>query len=182
MTGLVDLERGRLLDLVADRTRAVDGWLQARPFDWLAQVGTAALDPRRGYASALIAPLGHATVVVDHVHAIRLANAVTDQARRQVKQVTLGHRGRTYDPPYRIRKLLVTAAEQLTERGRARLRARDTMRIERGADRSANLDSTRWPLSGAASRYRTAGRADPQLTGHVQVSEPSRFLRGMPPT
>ena len=70
----------------------VDGWLQARSFDWLAQVGTAALDPRRGYASALIAPLGHATVG-DHFHAIRLANAVVDQARRQVKQVTLGHRG-----------------------------------------------------------------------------------------
>jgi transposase len=30
VTGLVDLERGRLLDLVADRTRAaVDGWLHA---------------------------------------------------------------------------------------------------------------------------------------------------------
>ena len=59
MTGLVDLERGRLLDLVADRTRAaVDGWLQARPRDWPAQVGTAALDPRRGCASALVAPLG----------------------------------------------------------------------------------------------------------------------------
>lgn len=41
----------------------VDGWLQARPRDWLAQVGTVALDPRRGYASALIAPLGHVTVV-----------------------------------------------------------------------------------------------------------------------
>ena len=125
----------------------VDGWLQARPRDWLAQVGTVALDPRRGYASALVAPLGHVTVVGDHVHAIRLANAVTDQACRQVKQVTLGHRGRTYDPPYLIRKLLVTAAEQLTQRGRARLQARDTMKIERGADRSANLDSTRWPLS-----------------------------------
>ena len=34
--------------------------------------------PRRGYASALIAPLSHATVVGDHFHAIRLANAVTD--------------------------------------------------------------------------------------------------------
>ena len=32
VTGLVDLERGRLLDVVADRTRAaVDGWLGARP-------------------------------------------------------------------------------------------------------------------------------------------------------
>jgi transposase len=32
ITGLVDLERGRLLDVVADRTRAaVDGWLGACP-------------------------------------------------------------------------------------------------------------------------------------------------------
>jgi hypothetical protein len=61
VTGLVDLERGRLLDLVADRTkRAVDGWLAARPRGWLAQVGTVALDPWRGYASALVTPLGHA--------------------------------------------------------------------------------------------------------------------------
>jgi transposase len=124
VTGLVDLEGGRLLDLVADRTRAaVAGWLGARPAVWLAQVGTVALDPWRGYASALITPLGHATVVVDHFHAIRLANAVVDQVRRRTQQATLGHRGRKQDPLYRIRKPLLTAAEQLTERGRARLRA-----------------------------------------------------------
>jgi transposase len=124
ITGLVDLERGRLLDLVADRTRAaVDGWLGAQPHGWLARVGTVALDPWRGYASALTAPLGHATVVVDHFHAIRLANMVVDQVRRRTQQATLGHRGRKRDPLYRIRKLLLTAAEQLTGRGRARLRA-----------------------------------------------------------
>jgi transposase len=124
VTGLVDLERGRLLDLVADRTRAaVAGWLGARPRDWLTQVGTVALDPWRGYASALTAPLGHARVVVDHFHAIRLANTVVDQVRRRTQQATLGHRGRTRDPLYRIRKLLLTAAEQLTGRGRVRLRA-----------------------------------------------------------
>ena len=83
VTGLVDLERGRLLDLVADRTRRA----------------------------------------VDHFHAIRLANAVVDQVRRRTQQATLGHRGRTHDPLYRIRKLLLTAAEQLTGRGWARLRA-----------------------------------------------------------
>ena len=124
VTGLVDLERGRLLDLVADRTRAaVDGWLGARPHDWLTQVCTVALDPWRGYASALRAPLGHATVVVDHFHAIRLANTVVDQVRRRMQQATLGHRGRKRDPLYRIRKLLLTAAEQLTGRGRVRMRA-----------------------------------------------------------
>jgi transposase len=124
VTGLVDLERGRLLDVVADRTRtAVDSWLGARPRGWLAQVGTVALDPWRGYASALVAPLGHARVVVDHFHTIRLANAVVDQVRRRTQQATLGHRGRKHDPLYRIRKLLLTAQEQLTQRGRVRLRA-----------------------------------------------------------
>jgi transposase len=124
VTGLVDLEGGRLLDVVADRTRAaVDGWLAARSRGWLAQVTTVALDPWRGYASALVGPLGHATVVVDHFHAIRLANAVVDQVRRRVQQATLGHRGRKRDPLYRIRKLLLTAQEQLTSRGRVRLRA-----------------------------------------------------------
>jgi transposase len=124
VTGLVDLERGRLLDVVADRTRAaVDGWLDARSPEWLAQVGTVALDPWRGYAGALVAPLGHARVVVDHFHAVRLANTVVDQVRRRTQQATLGHRGRKRDPLYRIRKLLLTAAEQLTQRGRARLRA-----------------------------------------------------------
>jgi transposase len=124
VTGLVDLERGRLLDLVADRTRAaIDDWLHARPRAWLAQVATVALDPWRGYANALITPLGHATVVVDHFHAIRLANAAVDQARRRTQQTALGHRGRKYDPLYRIRKLLLTAQEQLTQRGRVRLRA-----------------------------------------------------------
>jgi transposase len=124
VTGLVDLERGRLLDVVADRSRAaVDGWLGAQPRDWLARVAMVALDPWRGYASALTAPLGHATVVVDHFHAIRLANVVVDQVRRRTQQATLGHRGRKHDPLYRIRKLAITAQERLTQRGRARLRA-----------------------------------------------------------
>jgi transposase len=94
VTGLVDLEGGRLLEVVADRTRAaVAGWLGARPRDWLAGVATVALDPWRGYASALVAPLGHATVVVDHFHAIRLANTVVDQVRRRTQQATLGPSG-----------------------------------------------------------------------------------------
>src|SRR5215211_5806287 len=124
VTSLVDLEHGQLLDVVADRTRAaVDAWLHARPRAWLARIATVALDPWRGYASALVAPLGHATVVVDHFHAVRLANTVVDQVRRRTQQAALGHRGRKRDPLYRIRKLLLTAAEQLTEHGRGRLRA-----------------------------------------------------------
>jgi transposase len=59
----------------------------------------------------------------DRFHAIKLANAVVDQVRRRVQQATLGHLGRKPDPLYRIRKLLLTAAEQLTSQARVRLRA-----------------------------------------------------------
>jgi hypothetical protein len=46
LTGLVDLERGRLLNVVADHIRtAVDGWLSIRPRDWLAHIATVALGP-----------------------------------------------------------------------------------------------------------------------------------------
>jgi hypothetical protein len=38
------------------------------------------------------------------------------------QQATLGGQGRKQDPLYRIRKLLLTAAEQLTQRGQMRLR------------------------------------------------------------
>ena len=57
VTGLVDLDRGRLLDLVADRTRAaVAGWLGARPRGWLAQVGTVALDPALWWPHSVMRP------------------------------------------------------------------------------------------------------------------------------
>jgi hypothetical protein len=80
---------------------------------------------RRPRTNELVASLGPArvVVVVDHFHAIRLANAVVDQVRRRTQQATLGHRGRKHDPLYRIRRLLLTAAEQLTSRGWVRLRA-----------------------------------------------------------
>jgi transposase len=141
VTGLVDLEQGRLLDVVADRTRAaVAGWLGARPQGWLARVATVALDPWRGYASALVAPLGHVRVVVDHFHAVRLANTVVDQVRRRTQQATLGHRGRKRDPLYRIRKLLLTAGEQLTGRD------------GRGCELAWRLviPAVRWPRPGRA--------------------------------
>jgi transposase len=181
VTGLVDLEGGRLLEVVADRTRAaVDGWLGARTRDWLAQVGTVALDPWRGYASALVAPLGHARVVVDHFHAIRLANTVVDQARRRTQQATLGHRGRKHDPLYRIRKLLLTAAEQLTQRGRVRLRAGlaagDPSGEVAAAWRGKELLQAVYATAGTAAA-RTALDRFYRWADGVQVPELSRLAR-----
>jgi len=175
-----DLEVGPA-ELVADRTRAaVAGWLDARSSDWLAQVGTVALDPWRGYASALVTPLAHATVVVDYFHAIRLANMVVDQVRRRVQQATLGHRGRKHDPLYRIRKLLLTAAEQLTERGRARLRTRLTAGDPTGEVAAAwqgkELLRAVYAAAGTAAARAELERFYRWCDG-VQVAELSRLAR-----
>jgi transposase len=124
VTGFVDLDRHRLLDVVEGRTaQGVAGWLIARPVPWLAAIDTVTLDPYAGYARGLAEGLPHAELVVDHFHAVRLGNAALDEVRRRVQQDTLGHRGRKGEPLYRIRRQLLVAHERLTERGWARIQA-----------------------------------------------------------
>lgn len=124
VTGFVDLSRHRLLDIVPGRSAtSVSDWLDEQPEVWLEGVRAVALDPHRGYANGLLAHLGHATVVVDHFHAVALANAAVDDVRRRTQNETLGHRGRKGDPLYGIRRLLLRGAGTLTEQGWARLHA-----------------------------------------------------------
>lgn len=123
-TNFVDLERGRLLDIVPGRSaKAVEDWLARRSKEWLDGVGVVSIDPFRGYANGVAGHLGHATVVVDPFHLVRLANRAVDDVRRRVQNDTLGHRGRTGDPLYEIRRLLLRGVERHTERSRARLEA-----------------------------------------------------------
>lgn len=122
VTGLVDLERGRLLDIVPGRAgSAVTAWLSGRADGWLSAVDRVSLDPHRGYYNALVGGLEAPTVVVDAFHVIGLANKVVDEVRRRVQQDLLGHRGRSGDPLYGIRRLLLTGAERLSPKGRQRL-------------------------------------------------------------
>jgi transposase len=123
VTGLVDLHRHRLLDVVPGRSGAgVRNWLGRRPAGWLEAVEAVALDPHRGYANGLLGHLGHATAVVDHFHAVALANAAIDDVRRRVQHETLGHRGRKGEPLYRIRRVLLRAHERLGPAAAERLR------------------------------------------------------------
>lgn len=123
-TGIVDLDRSRLLDVCQGRSGGTLGdWLDAQPPAWLAQITVAAIDPFRGYANALRCRLDGTTLVVDHFHAVRLANSAIDDVRRRVQQEQLGRRGRRGDPLYGIRRLLLVGAERLSERGWARLEA-----------------------------------------------------------
>jgi transposase len=115
VTGLVDVERVRLLDVVPGRSgKALSGWLSGRDEPWRSSVEVAVLDPFRGYAAPLRAHLGGATVVLDAFHVTRLGFTAVDDVRRRVQQETTGHRGRKGDPLYGIRRLLRRGAERLS--------------------------------------------------------------------
>jgi transposase len=114
VTGFVDLDRHRLIDVVPGRSAAaVSTWLAAKPPRWLEGIATAVIDPYSGYARGLAEGLPHARLVVDHFHAVRLANQALDEVRRRTQQSTLGHRGRKGDPLYRIRRRLLAAHDRL---------------------------------------------------------------------
>ncbi len=129
LTGMVDLRPAdggpaKLLDVVPGRSgQVVTDWLEQRGPDWCTRVQVAALDPFRGYERALGSGLPDATVVLDSFHAVRLAQSAVDDVRRRVQQDTLGHRGRKHDPLYRIRRVLLRGAENLTLTAYTRLLA-----------------------------------------------------------
>lgn len=114
VTGVVDLDAGRLVDVLPERSAdAVSGWLSAKPKSWRDAIRYAVIDPYAAYAKGLADGLPDATVVVDHFHAVRLANQALDEVRRRVQHDTTGHRGRKDDPLYRIRRRLLVAHEHL---------------------------------------------------------------------
>jgi transposase len=124
-TGIVALNgRARLLDVVQGRSgNALCDWVSRRDQDWRDGIAVAALDPFRGYATALRTSLPQATRVLDAFHVVRLGLDALDQVRRRVQQETLGHRGHAGDPLFRIRRLLRRGHEHHSERSWARLLA-----------------------------------------------------------
>jgi transposase len=76
VTGIVDVTRGRaprLLDPVPGRSGKVYAdWLAERETAWREQVRFAALDPFRGYATALRIELPDAVRVLDAFHVARV--------------------------------------------------------------------------------------------------------------
>ena len=128
VTGIVDLSRthtrARLLDVVADRSASgLVSWLNAREQGWRSGIVVAALDPYRGYASALRTSLPDAVRVLDAFHVVRLGFAAVDDVRRRIQQEQLGHRGRTGDPLFGIRRLLRRRHDHHSPRSWARLLA-----------------------------------------------------------
>jgi transposase len=129
VTGIVDVRPAhgrppRLLDVVAGRSgTALSSWVLDQPAHWRAGIEVAALDPFRGYATALRTSLPAATRVLDCFHVTRLGFAAVDDVRRRVQQDSTGHRGRRDDPLWRIRRVLRRGADNLTPHGWDRLLA-----------------------------------------------------------
>ncbi|HEY3477295.1 MAG TPA: ISL3 family transposase [Streptomyces sp.] len=127
VTGIVDLtgrsaRAARLLDVVEGRSaKALSDWVSDRDRDWRDQIEVAALDPFRGYATALRTQLPAAVRVLDAFHVTRLGLAAVDEVRRRVQQESLHRRGHRDDPLYRIRRLLRRAPETLSARAWTRL-------------------------------------------------------------
>jgi transposase len=126
-TGIADLTPGRparLLDVVQGRSGTVlGGWLERQSEPWCRAVTTASLDPFRGYATALRTHLPDAVRVLDPFHVVRLAIACVDDVRRRVQQHTFGHRGRTGDPLYGLRRVLRRRHDRLSPHAWRRLEA-----------------------------------------------------------
>jgi len=121
-TSLVDLDRRTVIDLFQGRSApSLRTWCAGRSGRWLRAVKVVALDLTDTYRAGLTPHLAHATRVADPFHVTRVANRTVDAVRRRVQNETLGHRGRKHDPLYRIRKLLLKAAERLDETGTERM-------------------------------------------------------------
>lgn len=121
-TGLVDLERHQIIDLVkGNSARDLRRWTRRQSQEFLGAIRVVATDLTESYRSGLDPDLAHATRVADPFHVVRAANRTVDTVRRRVQNELLGHRGRKSDPLFRIRKLLLSGSERLDERGRQRL-------------------------------------------------------------
>jgi transposase len=122
-TGFVDIAGDQaLLGQVDGRTSAaVQAWLAARTPEFRAGVEVVVIDPHAGYAAAVRAALPDAVIAVDHFHLIMLANKAVTTVRQRVTQDLLGRRGRTLDPAWVNRRLLLRGSERLSQAALARM-------------------------------------------------------------
>jgi transposase len=116
--------RARLLDLVPGRSAAaLKSWLGAQTAAFRDRVEVVAMDGFGGYKTAAADQLPEATAVMDPFHVVALAGAKLDLTRQRVQQQTCGHRGRSGDPLYGVRRTLRTRYPLLNTHHKTRLEA-----------------------------------------------------------
>ena len=160
--GLLGQVQGRTADDAAY-------WLAQAAPAWRDAVRVVAIDMCSIYASAVRRMLPGALIAVDLFHVVQLAVKMTGDVRRRVVRARYGRRGRSGDPEYGIKDLLVRNLEHLSPAQFAKVI--DTLgRAGRAGDRR-RLDR----------EGETPRRAEPAGAGHrlhpVRARRPGPALR-----
>jgi transposase len=135
-TTVCDVVNHALIDVLPTRDfTQVARWLRAQPHHVRENLDYGCLDMSRTYSAVFRVVTPKVTRVIDRFHVMRHAILAVDQVRRRVQQQRLGHRGRSGDPLYRARKLLVIGA---TAQARASRTPRGPL-IARGPRRRGGL-------------------------------------------
>ncbi len=114
----------RLLAVVEGRSKKVfKTWLDAQTEEFRDGVEVVAMDGFTGYKSAAVEAIEKVKIVMDPFHVVALAGTKLDECRQRLQQETLGHRGRSGDPLYGIRRAAKTRAGLLTKKQWHRLLA-----------------------------------------------------------
>lgn len=122
MTTIVDLDTGQVLGIVDGRdSEGVGDWLFARPLQWRLGVQVVAIDPSAAFRKALRMWLPRTAVSVDAFHLVKLGNDMLTEVRQRLTQQVHGRRGRSIDPVWANRRLLLRAGDTLSDRARDRL-------------------------------------------------------------
>ena len=122
MTTIVDFDTGQVLGIVDGRdSQGVGDWLFTRPLEWRLGVQVVAIDPSAAFGKALRMWLPPTAVSVDTFHLVKLSNDMLTEVRQRLTQQVHGRRGRSADPVWANRRLLLRAWETLSDRARDRL-------------------------------------------------------------
>jgi transposase len=123
VTEIIDLDKGRLIDVLPARSAAaVTDWLAAKPTPGLAGICHVVIDRDQPYAPPSLGGLPAARLVVDHFHVIRLQRG----PRRAPPPHSADHHrspGHKVDPLCRIRRRLLSSHDRLDAVGFARMLA-----------------------------------------------------------
>lgn len=80
-----------------------------------------AIDPSAAFRKALRMWLPRTAVSVDAFHLVKLGNDMLTEVRQRLTQQVHGRRGRSIDPVWANRRLLLRAGDTLSDRARDRL-------------------------------------------------------------
>ena len=122
MTTIVNTRSGQVLGIVDGRDSAtVTSWLNGRSQAWKDRIGVVAIDPSATFKKAITEGLPAAKVAIDPFHLVQLGNLYLTRVRQRLASALHRCRGRTTDPAWAHRMLLLRGYDTLRPRGRTRL-------------------------------------------------------------